>query len=43
VDDFFRDFHVALFFLILRIAGWFIRRRNADFADDIIHFWKFEK
>jgi hypothetical protein len=36
-------FMLGLWFLLLRIAGWFIRRRNADFADDIIHFWKFEK
>lgn len=33
---------LGLFFLLLRIAGWFIRRRDAAFADDVIHFTKFE-
>jgi len=36
-------FMLGIWFLLLRIAGWIVRRRNADFADDIIHFWKFEK
>lgn len=33
---------LGLFFLLLRIAGWFIGRRDAAFADDVIHFTKFE-
>jgi thiosulfate reductase cytochrome b subunit len=35
-------FILGLWFLLLRIAGWFIRRRDAAYADDVIHFTKFE-
>ncbi len=35
-------FMLGLWFLLLRIAAWFIRRGDAAFADDVIHFTKFE-
>lgn len=35
-------FIVGLFLLLLRIAGWVIRKRDAAYADDVVHFTKFE-
>ena len=36
-------FMLGFWFLLLRVAGWLVRGRDADFADDVIHFWKCER
>jgi len=36
-------FMLGLWFIFLRIAARLVRRRDAGFADDVVHFWKFER